>query len=192
MKSGSAMILVGLMILTGCATLSREECITGDWRSLGIKDGSNGEPDFRIEAHRKACAKEGVRIDDRQYFDGRAEGLREYCRIDNAFQTGLNGRQYQGVCPPAINLLFRRYNQAAYAVHQTMDEIKQLKTELSNREIKLRNEKTTEKERSYLREEIRDRDRKMDDLRHDLRKQERMLDELMEEARDMKRQLPQY
>jgi hypothetical protein len=175
------------MILTSCATLSKEECLMGNWRDLGIKDGVNGEPAIRIEEHRKACAKHGIRPDERQYLDGRTEGLREYCQIDNAFWSGLKGRRYKGVCPPVINLLFRRYNEAAYAVYQTRKEIKQLNSELSTREIRLRHEETTDKERSHLRDEIRDRDRKLDDLRDDLRDQERMLDKLMEEARDRER-----
>jgi hypothetical protein len=125
--------------------------------------------------------------DERQYLDGRTEGLREYCQIDNAFQSGLNGRQYQGVCPLAINSLFRRYNEAAYAVHQTKKKIKQLNVELSNREIRLQSEKTTDRERSQLRSEIRERDRKLDDLRDNLRDQERKLYDLMEEAKDKKR-----
>jgi len=186
MKLSIFIILGGLMILASCATLSKEECLMGNWRDLGIRDGVNGEPASRIEEHRKACAKHGIRPDERQYLDGRVEGLREYCQIDNAFRSGLNGRQYQGVCPPAISSLFLRYNEAAYAVHQTRKEIKQLNIELSNREIRLRDEKTTSKERSYLRDEIRDRDRKLADLRDDLRNQERKLDRLMEEARDRK------
>jgi len=186
MKSSIFIILVGLMIFAGCATLSKEECLSGNWRDLGVKDGFNGESAVRIEAHRKACAKHGIRPDERQYLEGRTEGLREYCQIDNAFTSGLNGRQYQGVCPLPINSLFRRYNEAAYAVYQTRKEIKQLNNELSNREIRLQSEKTTDRERSQLRSEIRERDRKLADLRYDLRDQERKLDELMEEARDRK------
>ena len=187
MKSGIVIILVGLMILTGCATLSKEECLRGDWRGLGLKDGVNGEAAIQIEKHRKACAEHGIRPDERLYMDGHAEGLREYCQIENAFRSGLNGRRYQGVCPPAISLLFGRYNEAAYAVHQTREEIKQLHNEISYRQNRLESKKTTDKERRYLYEEIRDRDRKLDELRDKLRDQERDLDDLMEEARYSKR-----
>ncbi|MDD5100395.1 MAG: DUF2799 domain-containing protein [Syntrophales bacterium] len=180
---GLIIILAGLLILAGCATLNKEECLSGDWHGLGMRDGVNGEPAVRIEKHRKACAEYGVQPDERRYLDGRIEGLRKYCQIDNAFRTGLDGKRYQGVCPPAIDSLFWRYNEAAYAVHQTKEEIKQLNSELSSREIRLRSKKTTDKERSHLREEIRDRDRKLDDLRYNLRNQERKLDDLMEEAR---------
>ena len=119
--------------------------------------------------------------------EGRAEGLREYCQIENAFRSGLNGKQYQGVCPPAIHTLFRRYNEAAYSVHQTREKIKQLHNEISNKQIKLESNKTTDQERTQLRGEIREREKKLDELRNDLRDRERYLDDLMAEARHKKR-----
>lgn len=187
MKFHGTIILAGLLILTGCATLSKDECLRGDWRGLGMKDGVNGEPAIRIEKHREACAEHGIRPDERLYMDGRAEGLREYCQIENAFRSGLNGRQYQGVCPPAIHSLFQRYNEAAYAVHQTREKIKQLDNEISSRQMKLESKKTKDQERIHLRGEIREREMKLDELRDDLHDQERDLDDLMEEARYRKR-----
>lgn len=184
MKFRGLIILAGLLILAGCATLNKEACLSGDWRDLGMKDGVNGESAARIEKHRKACAEYGIRPDERLYMDGRAEGLREYCQIENAFQSGLKGRQYQGVCPLAIHSLFLRYNKVAYEVHQTREEIKQLHREISNRQNRLGSKKTTDKETiRQLRGEIRDREMKLDELRDVLRDRERSLDDLMAEAR---------
>ena len=187
MKLRDVIILAGLVILTGCATLNKEECMRGDWRDLGMKDGLNGEPATQIEQHSKACAEHGIRPDERQYMEGRAEGLREYCQIENAFRSGLNGKQYQGVCPPAIDSLFRRYNKAAYSVYQTREKIKQLHSEISSKQKNLESNKTTDNERTKLRGEIREREKKLDELRNDLRDRERYLDDLMAEARYRKR-----
>jgi hypothetical protein len=183
MKFRGVMILAGLLILSGCATLSEKECLRGDWRDLGIKDGLNGEPAVQIEKHREACTEHGIRPDERLYMEGRAEGLLEYCQLDNAFWSGLNGRQYQGVCPPAIHSLFKRYNEAAYGVYQTREKIKQLHDEISSSQRKLESKKTKDKERIHIRGEIREREKKLDELRNDLRDRERNLDDLMEEAR---------
>jgi len=188
MKFRGLIILAGLLILAGCATLNKEECLRGDWRGLGMQDGINGEPAIQIEKHRKACAEHGIQPDERQYLDGRTEGLREYCQIDNAFRSGLEGRQYKGVCPLSIHTVFLRYNNAAYTVYQTREEIKQLNNAISNNQNRLRSKKATDKETiRQLQGEIRDRERQLDELRNVLRDRERRLDELMDEAREGKR-----
>ncbi len=186
MRFRSLILLVGLVTLTGCATLNEQECRTANWRDLGITDGRNGQPAGRVESHRKACSKYGILPHEQQYLDGRNEGLREYCRIDNAFRSGLNGQQYQGVCPSSIDLLFRRYNEAAYAVHQSREEIERLDRDSAYKERQLKDKDLTDKERSRLRDDIRDLDRKLSRLRDDLRYQERNLDDLMVKAKDIK------
>lgn len=95
--------------------------------------------------------------------------------------------QYQGVCPSDIDLLFRRYNKAAYEVYQSRKEIERLDSGLADKERQLREKKLTDKERNRLRDDIRDLDRKLSRLRDDLRYQELDLDRLMDNARDRKR-----
>jgi hypothetical protein len=191
MKFRGLIILAGLLFLAGCATLNKEECLSGDWRGLGMKDGVNGELAVRIEEHRKACAEHSIRPDEELYMAGRAEGLREYCQIDNAFQSGLKGRQYQGVCPLDIHTLFLRYNNAAYAVFKTRQEIKNKHDSISAAQNRLGNKKTSDRERIHIRGDIRKLESELDDLRNDLRDQERRLDEFMAEARKGKRKSKQ-
>ena len=188
MKIRGLILLSGMLILAGCATLDKEQCMRGDWRELGVKDGVSGEPAARIEEHRKACAEHGIRPDERLYMAGRAEGLREYCRIDNAFQSGLKGKQYKGVCPADVDLRFSRYNSAAYAVYKTRKEIESKNSSISNKQSKLESRKTPDKDRVHIRGEIRRLESDLDKLRSDLRDQERRLDDLMAEAQDSRRQ----
>ena len=186
MKFRGLIILAGLLILAGCATLNKEACLSGDWRDLGMKDGVNGESAARIEKHRKACAEHGIRPDEKLYMVGRAEGLQEYCQIDNAFQSGLKGRQYQGVCPLAIHSLFLRYNKAAYEVYQTRQEIKNKHDSLSAAQNQLGNKKTSASSKGHIRRDIQKLESELDQLRNDLRDRERSLDDLMKEAREGK------
>jgi hypothetical protein len=187
MKLRNLVILFGLLMMAGCATLNKEECLRGDWRDVGYKDGVSGEPADRYAKHREACADHGVQPDERLYMNGRAEGLREYCQIDNAFQTGLKGKQYKGVCPPDIQSLFLRYNDAAYAVYKTREEIKNKHNSISAAQNRLGNKKTSDSSKSNIRGDIRKLESELDKLRNDLRDRERRLDELMAEARDSKR-----
>ena len=71
-------------LLAGCSsTMSKDECRTVDWRTVGYEDGVAGRSGERIGEHRKACAEHGVTPDLNAYRAGRAEGLREYCQPHN-------------------------------------------------------------------------------------------------------------
>lgn len=64
-----------LAVLSGCATLNEEQCRGQDWRGIGQKDGLEGQPPERLEAHAKACSKFAVLPDPVAWERGRAEGL---------------------------------------------------------------------------------------------------------------------
>jgi Mg2+ and Co2+ transporter CorA len=179
-------LLAGIALLSGCASLSEGECRTADWYDLGVRDGRGGEPASRLHEHHKACAEYGVRPLDRRYMDGRAEGLRDYCRLENAVRIGLNGQQYQGVCTSAIDAEFRRHNEAAYDVYRLRKEIESADSSLAEKERRLREKKLSDEERGRIRQDIRDLDRKLERLRDELRDQERRLDRLMDSSRDRK------
>ena len=92
-------LLPALLLLSGCATMNKEECLTVDWQTVGFEDGAAGQPADRIARHRKACAKHGVTPDLVAYQAGRERGLREYCTPENGFRVGERGGDYGGFCP---------------------------------------------------------------------------------------------
>ncbi len=173
----------GFALLCGCATMDESECRSADWYAVGLRDGQNGEPVSRLAKHSEACAEHGVRPQEQRYSEGRAAGLKEYCRIENAFDTGIKGHRYQGVCPPSMDSQFRRYNGAAYEVYRLRSDIKSTQSAIDGKESRLRDRKATDDQRTVLRKDIRDLDRKLERLRDDLRIRERELDWLADEAR---------
>lgn len=93
-------VACGLLLLAGCASkMSREECRTVDWRTVGYEDGVAGQPGDRIGEHRRACAEYGVTPNLDAYLAGRTAGLREYCQPHNAYRAGVNGYTYYDTCP---------------------------------------------------------------------------------------------
>ena len=103
-------------LVSGCSTntLSKDECLTVDWRTVGYEDGVAGYNGDRIGQHRcprcgrprsrtrrllHHCAEYGVTPDFEAYQAGRAEGLREYCQPQNGFRVGASGATYVGACP---------------------------------------------------------------------------------------------
>lgn len=175
--------LFGILALTGCATLSQQDCIRGDWFGLGINDGRTGQTLNRLDEHQNACSEYGIAVNRDAYYAGREQGLRDYCQFDNAFKTGLNGEQYRHVCPPSIDGIFAHYHSAAFAVYEDRAELERLDGELSSRERDLYDKKLSDKERGRIRQDIRDLDRKRERLRDDLYYHERQLDDLRREAK---------
>jgi uncharacterized small protein (DUF1192 family) len=98
--------LVATLVLSGCASMDKDECLTVDWRTIGFEDGAAGYSGDRIGQHRKACAKHGVSPDLAAYREGREEGLREYCRPQNGFRLGAQGGGYGGFCPADLEDAF--------------------------------------------------------------------------------------
>ncbi len=91
-------LTVALASLSGCATMSGDECMTSDWSAIGYEDGSQGHTMDRMSRHRKACAKHGVTPDLGAYQSGREQGLVDYCQPGRGFSVGSNGGSYGGVC----------------------------------------------------------------------------------------------
>ena len=100
MKSTSLLIALCTLLLGACASkMSKDECRTVDWRTVGYEDGVAGQPGDRIGEHRRACAEYGVTPDLNAYLAGRTAGLREYCQPHNGYRAGANGYTYFDTCP---------------------------------------------------------------------------------------------
>lgn len=112
MKPATAWPALALLLLNGCSntTLTKEECRTVDWRTIGYEDGVAGRPADQIGLHRQACAEYGVAPDLDAYLAGRSAGLREYCQPYNGYRAGASGADYYDSCPPELAAGF----EAAY------------------------------------------------------------------------------
>lgn len=93
---------LGVIVLSGCASMSSDECAVSDWTAVGYEDGSRGYTSERFGNYRKACAKHGVSPDLQAYKAGRADGLVEFCQPSRGYNLGVSGSRYNGVC--ALNL----------------------------------------------------------------------------------------
>jgi Protein of unknown function (DUF2799) len=102
MKPFAYVALLSLPLLSACASLTPEQCETGDWLNLGISDGAQGRPLARLDEHREACGKVGISIDTETYIRGRDQGLTRYCTPVSGFTVGRNGRSHANVCPAEL------------------------------------------------------------------------------------------
>lgn len=192
----SKLLLVWMLgSLIGCASMSKEECLNANWKSIGYEDGSVGRPEMTIQAHRKACAKINVVPDLNLYQQGHKEGVRSYCKKTTAYQLGVRGGAYYQVCPPDLEPAFLqayRVGQELYAITQQMDQVEQaisgyessidhLLDEKAEQQQAIVNAGSSSKERRVYLNEI---DRIEDEIRryeHDIRDAEHELDHLAQD-----------
>ena len=77
--------------MSGCASLSKSECMNASWEDIGIRDGANGRPEEYLIQHSKACAKANVVPDRAAWLHGREQGLDRFCVPYRAYQLGEYG-----------------------------------------------------------------------------------------------------
>src|SRR5690606_10220392 len=126
MKKIAALLFVFgfVVVLSGCATMNKNECRNADWDLIGFEDGSGGYALDRVGEHRKACAKVDVVPDMTAYERGHAKGARQYCTSERGYREGVNGGNYRGICPADLAPEFTRAyrdGQNLYAVKRQMN-----------------------------------------------------------------------
>jgi hypothetical protein len=114
------------LALQGCASMSKNECVTADWHAIGYESGIRGEREAQIAAHRKACAEHGVTPDLARFMAGRDAGLERFCEPRNGFRLGRAGTNYAGVCPPRMEGEFLRAYGAGREIHDVQQNINRL------------------------------------------------------------------
>lgn len=166
MNSRPGLICVTLAIvgLSGCATMSGDECMTSDWEAIGYEDGVRGYTPDRIGKHRKACAKHGVTPSLVDYQRGRDQGLVEYCQPSRGFKVGANGGSYNGVCNAhheadfldaynagsQLYVLRSNVNRANSAIQSKEYELEEIEEDSAATEVLLISPQTTTEERVAL------------------------------------------
>ena len=138
MRIAATAALIGVAaLLSGCGTLGRAECEIGDWRTIGIADGANGQPASRIGRHAEACASFGVGVNLDEYTAGREIGLREYCRPARGFQAGRAGERYFGVCPADKATAFEAAYEDGRRVYEANREVRDIESDIASAERRL-------------------------------------------------------
>lgn len=135
------LLLAGLCAgLTGCASMSRDECVNNDMYNKGLADGEQGYAASRLASHQDACGEYGIRLDGDSYMAGRAEGLKQYCTQARGEQVGRAGGSYQGVCPAPQEAAFMRgfkRGKMFYEIEQKQAELDRIRKKLADDKLEL-------------------------------------------------------
>lgn len=104
---GSISTLATLLILVGCATVSKEDCLVTDWFETGRMDGLHGKSRTAFQNRAKSCLEYGINADRQAYYRGHDMGLKSYCTEQKGFELGSKGLAYPSVCSTQFEDTFR-------------------------------------------------------------------------------------
>ncbi|WP_415889787.1 DUF2799 domain-containing protein [Neptuniibacter sp. SY11_33] len=181
------LILASLfLVLSGCASLSQEECLTGDWQGIGYRDGLQGKTEAYLAEHQSACAEYQVSLNLEDYLRGRKEGLKNYCQPDNGYRLGRQGAEYAYVCPAELDMAFVAKYQQGREIYQQEKAVKTLETEIRKNkaeqtnlkdqivktETKLVADGKSRSERQYLLDDLKEFEQRLPNLKSELYRME--------------------
>lgn len=139
MKSKWNMIgaALAMVVVSGCAGMSDEECLATDWSAVGYEDGARGYTAERFSRHRTACAKHGITADFGAYQAGREQGLVEYCQPGRGYDVGVSGGRYYGVCSADLEPHFLDAYNEGYHLYTLRSNVNRANANISAREREL-------------------------------------------------------
>ncbi|MDP2575552.1 DUF2799 domain-containing protein [Vibrio penaeicida] len=129
-------LLLTVFLITGCTSMSIEECQTTHWRDLGYQQGQVGENPNIINDYAKDCSEGGINVDKEAWSQGYERGLVQYCSPRNGYQEGRNGRSYYGVCD---NEQFNKNYELGRQAYLKEERLSDIQKEIEDIDFKLRN-----------------------------------------------------
>ncbi len=169
-KWATISMAAAMLVLSGCATMSEDECLMSDWNAIGYEDGSRGYTMEQFSNRRQACAKHGVTPDFRAYQEGRDEGLVSFCQPSRGYNLGVSGGSYHGVCDVALEEEFLdayRVGQQLYSLRSNVQtannriyskerELERVESQIRSKEALLISDETTTEDRVLLLADLKD------------------------------------
>jgi hypothetical protein len=134
------LVFVATLALAGCASVTKEECETGDWVAIGTRDGAAGRvADTQFARHVQACGRAGITPDRTTWEQGYRAGLVRYCTPLSGLREGEAGRPYRGVCPPDTEAGFENGHSLGLRAYRARSEITRLEADLANSRSRVAN-----------------------------------------------------
>jgi hypothetical protein len=123
-------LLAGLaLLLGGCggrASVTENQCMAGDWQTLGYRDGVRGMRSTALLSHQDACGEHGIFPDRHGYMLGWQQGAREFCEPNNGFQVGERGQAYNNVCPEELRADFMTAYRKGRSLFEARSEVSRI------------------------------------------------------------------
>jgi hypothetical protein len=137
--STAATFGLAALALSGCVSMSAEECATADWRSLGFQDGAAGNGEGQFQNRASACSKAGYASDSAAWYQGHSQGVRTFCRSPaNAVTAALEGRSLSVACPEEYAGAFNAAYRDGQIGYQRLEWAREIESRASGFESQIR------------------------------------------------------
>lgn len=130
-------LLVAVLGLGGCATMTPEECAVADWERIGEMDARAGQGMDHFARRAGDCADAGYSADQTAWRRGWDLGITWFCTPNNGFRQGLNGYRYGNICPGYLEDDFLGGYETGYAIHQARSRMDGTVSEIKRAEQRL-------------------------------------------------------
>ncbi|QUJ69932.1 DUF2799 domain-containing protein (plasmid) [Photobacterium sp. GJ3] len=142
-----------LLTLTGCSSISEEDCRLGDWYQIGLADGQNGKKSYAA-IYSEECAEYGVKVDLKTYQDGRRTGLESYCTYENGTMVGEAMKAYENVCPADLSQEFLTGYRPYYNLAKAKSHASGIEGTIHSYKEKLKDDKLSSDDRKMFSAEL--------------------------------------
>ncbi|GLO61785.1 hypothetical protein MACH09_22930 [Vibrio sp. MACH09] len=86
------------LLLSACSAGVEDLAASGNWSDIGYRDGIKGQHSRSFSELQKLGE-----ANQAEYDQGYVRGVTEYCNPEHAYQIGLSGSYYQGVCEGTVS-----------------------------------------------------------------------------------------
>ncbi|WP_249409203.1 DUF2799 domain-containing protein [Acinetobacter sp. SFB] len=146
------MLLLGsIVMLNGCAIMSKNECLSANWGLIGQNDGYNGNGSF-MQKRTQACMKHNAILDTGAYTTGYKKGLKNFCNPQTIFDYALQGRGTYQSCPMEMQNSLRPYYNVAHNFYNANKNLKSIEDTMVTAKSNMYNSDLKEESRKYYRE----------------------------------------
>ncbi len=161
-------LLPVLLIAAGCAAVSEDECRSQNWVQIGYDAGVVGKTADFVDNVQRQCASYGIDANMAELRGGYRNGLRYYCANLDAYELGVSGGYYYGVCSsPRIARDWERGREVyreRLARESRQRRIRDLNEEIEDLETVLIDPNSSQAQREHARSRLVKLRRERDDL----------------------------
>lgn len=131
------LMVLAAALLAGCETVSKEQCVAGDWSEIGRAHAAQGYPSSRFDDVIKDCGRHGITPDPQAYMSGWDQGVQLYCTPLNGFNLGRQNTSLSPICPPNLVAEAERAHRLGKRIWTTRDKVTQLERRIDNRQSEI-------------------------------------------------------
>lgn len=127
------LILIFMLPLISCSSLTKEDCQKTNWKQQGFKDGAKGEGQAEYSNYWEQCREHGVSINKSEYIEGYQAGLKKYCNYKSGYELGGVGGDPLSECDK-INPSFARGYEEGFRQYQQAKKEQEDRARLRNQQ----------------------------------------------------------